>query len=89
MSSNLVLYDLVYDESRDVTGVLDLSIKCNFWPQIYAVSYIYQRFQPFWNHSKAFHALQCQNCGYIIDIWGILDHYLVSTYTGIVKYLRT
>ena len=37
-------------------------------------------FQPCWNHSKAFHAIQCQNVGYIIDIWGILGHYLVFYY---------
>ncbi len=23
------------------------------------------------------HSMRCQNCGYIIDIWGILDYYLV------------
>ena len=47
---------------------------------MYAVSYVFQRFQPCWNHSKAFHAIQCQNVGYIIDIWGILGHYLVFYY---------
>ena len=47
---------------------------------MYAVSYVFQRFQPGWNHSKAFHAIQCQNVGYIIDIWGILGHYLVFCY---------
>ena len=47
---------------------------------MYAVSYVFQRFQPCRNHSKAFHAIQCQNVGYIIDIWGILGHYLVFYY---------
>ena len=42
--------------------------------------FFFQRFQPCWNHSKAFHAIQCQNVGYIIDIWGILGHYLVFYY---------
>ena len=44
-----------------------------FLAKIYAVPYIYHRFQPVWNHTKAFHGLKCQNVGYIMDIGGILE----------------
>ena len=51
--------------------------KIHFLAQMYNVSYIYQCFQPFWNHCKLLHGLQCENCGYIIHIWAISAHYLV------------
>ena len=61
-------------------GSIKQNHKIHFLAQMYAVSYVFQRFQPCWNHSKAFHAIQCQHVGYIIDIWGILGHYLVFYY---------
>ena len=74
MSPNLVLYD---ENSLSSWRHGSISRLMHFLAQIYAVSYTYQRFQPFWNYSKAFHELQCQHCGYIIDIWVISGHYQV------------
>ena len=61
MSSNLVLYDLVYDESRDVTGVLDLSIKCNFWPRS-------MLFRIFFSVSNPFETILRHYMRYIVKI---------------------